>query len=160
MKGAIAMNDYNLIRTIQIECPLCGKIHEVEERKRIAATIIKDEKVTYEEIYYSVLIATKKRMNLQLDKIENINLLNARNTYRKAKGLLTSDQIVAIRNMYDLSQVDLARLLGWGEQQFQDMKAKPFKMKHMIICLESLKKIRKLFLNYCRKILINLVLPN
>ena len=45
MKGAIAMNDYNLIRTIQIECPLCGKIHEVEERKRIAATIIKDEKV-------------------------------------------------------------------------------------------------------------------
>ena len=52
MKGAIAMNNYNLIRTIQIECPLCGKIHEVEERKRIATTIIKDEKVTYEEIYY------------------------------------------------------------------------------------------------------------
>ncbi|WP_252970354.1 hypothetical protein [Lachnospira eligens] len=62
------MNNYNLIRTIQIECPLCGKIHEVEERKRIAATIIKDEKVTYEEIYYSVLIVTKKKMNLPLEE--------------------------------------------------------------------------------------------
>ena len=51
MKGAIAMNDYNLIRTIQTECPLCGKIHEVEERKRIAATIIKDSYSPHEITY-------------------------------------------------------------------------------------------------------------
>lgn len=68
MKGAIAMNDYNLIRTIQTECPLCGKIHEVEERKRIAATIIKDEKSPMKKHTISVLIATKKKMNLPLEE--------------------------------------------------------------------------------------------
>lgn len=118
------MNDYNLIRTIQIECPLCGTIHEVEERKRIAATIIKDEKVTYEEIYYFCPDSDEEENEFTTGKIENINLLNARNTYRKAKGLLTSDQIVAIRNMYDLSQVDLARLLGWGEATISRYESK------------------------------------
>ena len=124
MKGAIAMNDYNLIRTIQTECPLCGKIHEVEERKRIAATIIKDEKVTYEETYYFCPDSDEEENEFTTGRIENINLLHARNAYRKIKGLLTSDQIVAIRNMYDLSQVDLARLLGWGEATISRYESK------------------------------------
>ena len=83
MKGAIAMNDYNLIRTIQTECPLCGKIHEVEERKRIAATIIKDEKVTYEETYYFCPDSDEEENEFTTGRIENINLLHARNAYRK-----------------------------------------------------------------------------
>lgn len=36
---------------------------------------------------------------------EQLVAVGSRNTYRKSKGLLTSDQIVAIRNMYDLSQI-------------------------------------------------------
>lgn len=30
------MEDDTLIRKIRMSCPLCGKTHEVEERKRIA----------------------------------------------------------------------------------------------------------------------------
>lgn len=45
----------------------------------------------------------------------NENLLNARNAYRIKMGLLTSNEIVAIRESYGLSQVDLSKLLGWGE---------------------------------------------
>jgi DNA-binding transcriptional regulator YiaG len=45
----------------------------------------------------------------------NANLLRARNAYRVKHGLLTSDEIVALRDEYGLSQVDLAKLLGWGE---------------------------------------------
>ena len=145
------MNDYNLIRTIQIECPLCGKIHEVEERKRIAATIIKDEKVTYEEIYYFCPDSDEEENEFTTGKIENINLLNARNTYRKAKGLLTSDQIVAIRNMYDLSQVDLARLLGWGEATISRYESKAIQDEAYDNMLRIIKKNPKAVLELLQK---------
>ena len=54
----------------------------------------------------------------------NENLLNARNAYRVQKGLLTSDEIVAIRESYGLSQVDLAKLLGWGEATISRYESK------------------------------------
>ncbi|MCR5033004.1 MAG: DUF4065 domain-containing protein [Lachnospiraceae bacterium] len=56
--------------------------------------------------------------------MENENLLNARNAYRMKHGLLTSDEIVAIRESYGLSQVDLARLLGWGEATISRYESK------------------------------------
>jgi len=109
------MNGGNLIRKIQMECPLCDKIHEIEERTRIAKTIIKGEEVNYEETYYFCLNSDEDENEFVTGKMENENLLNARNEYRKAHGLLTSDDIVSIREKYGLSQVDLAKLLGWGE---------------------------------------------
>ena len=33
------MEDSTLIRKIQVSCPLCDKIHEIEERKRITTII-------------------------------------------------------------------------------------------------------------------------
>ena len=49
------MNRGKHIRKIRMECPLCDKVHEVEEWRRIAKTIIKGEKVNYEENYYVCL---------------------------------------------------------------------------------------------------------
>ena len=54
----------------------------------------------------------------------NKNLLNARNAYRIKMGLLTSDEIIAIRENYGLSQVDLAKLLGWGEATISRYESK------------------------------------
>ena len=54
----------------------------------------------------------------------NENLLNARNAYRIKMGLLTSDEIVAIRESYGLSQVDLAKMLGWGEATISRYESK------------------------------------
>ena len=98
-----------------MECPLCDKKHEVEERKRITQTIIKGEKVTYEETYFLCKNSDEDENEFVTSKMLNANLLNARNQYRIRHELLTSNEIVEIREQYGLSQVDLSKLLGWGE---------------------------------------------
>lgn len=104
-----------LVQKIKMECPMCNQTHEVEERKRMARTIIKGEDVEYEETYYFCQYSEEDENEFASGKMENENLLNARNAYRKRHGLLTSHEIVAIREQYGLSQTDLAKLLDWGE---------------------------------------------
>lgn len=109
------METSTLIRKIHMECPLCDKTHEIDERKRITTTIIKGEEVTYEERFYFCANVEEDESEFETCKMTNENLLCARNAYRIKMGLLTSDEIIEIRESYGLSQVDLARLLGWGE---------------------------------------------
>ena len=104
-----------LIRKVHMNCPLCDKTHEVEERKRFVTVTLKGEEVTYEERFYFCANADADENEFETGSMTNANLMNARNAYRIKHGLLTSDEIVAIRESYGLSQVDLARLLGWGE---------------------------------------------
>ena len=113
-----------LIRKIHMECPLCDKIHEIEERKRTTTTIIKGEEVTYDERFYFCSNADEEENEFETGEMANENLLNARNAYRMKKGLLTSHEIVKIRDNYGLSQVDLARLLGWGEATISRYESK------------------------------------
>ncbi len=118
------MESSTLIRKIHMDCPLCDKTHEVEERKRIAAITFKGEEVTYEERFYFCENADEEENEFETGAMTNENLLNARNAYRVKKGLLTSGEIVAIRENYGLSQVDLARLLGWGEATISRYESK------------------------------------
>ena len=104
-----------LIKTIVIECPLCDKEHEIEERKRISHITIKGEVVEYEETYYLCKNSDEDENEFVFAKMNDTNLMNARNAYRVKKGLLTSVEIVKIREQYGLSQSDLSNLLGWGE---------------------------------------------
>lgn len=80
------MNRGNLIRKIKMECPLCDKAHEIEERTRVTKTIIKGEEVNYEETYYFCLNSDEDENEFTTAKMENENLLNARNEYRKMYG--------------------------------------------------------------------------
>ncbi len=109
------MDTSTLIRKVHMNCPLCDKTHEVEERKRFTTITLKGEEVTYEERFYFCANADEEENEFESGSMTNENLLNARNAYRVKHGLLTSAEIVAIRESYGLSQVDLARLLGWGE---------------------------------------------
>lgn len=118
------MADSKLIRKITMECPLCDKSHAIEERMRIAKTIIKGEEVSYEERYYLCSNSHEDENEFATGKMESENLLNARNAYRKAHGLLTSHDIVSIRDKYGLSQVDLAIMLGWGEATISRYESK------------------------------------
>lgn len=113
-----------LIRKIHMNCPLCNKTHEVEERKRKTTITIKGEEIAYEERFYFCANADKDENEFETGAMTNENLLNARNAYRIKMGLLTSDEIVAIRESYGLSQVDLARLLGWGESTISRYESK------------------------------------
>ncbi len=109
------MGMVSLIKKVYMECPLCGKKHEVEEKERFAETIIKGDRVSYKEKYCFCANSDEDENEFATSSMVNENLLNARNAYRVMHGLLTSDEIVEIRESYGLSQVDLARLLGWGE---------------------------------------------
>lgn len=118
------MEANTLIRKVHMNCPLCGRTHEVEERKRITSIILKGEEVTYRERFYFCANADVDENEFETGAMTNENLLNARNAYRVKMGLLTSDEIVAIRENYGLSQVDLAKLLGWGEATISRYESK------------------------------------
>lgn len=133
------MEGVKLVRKVHMNCPLCDKTHEVEERKRIATITIKGEKVTYEETFYYCANADKEENEFETGSMTNANLLNARNAYRTQKGLLTSDDIVAIRESYGLSQVDLARLLGWGEATISRYETKAIQDESYDIMLRLIK---------------------
>ena len=83
------MNRGNLIRRIHMECPICDKVHEIEERTRITELIIKGEEVNYVETYYLCHNSDEDENEFVTGKMMNDNLLNARNEYRKAHDLLT-----------------------------------------------------------------------
>jgi putative zinc finger/helix-turn-helix YgiT family protein len=109
------MNKDYLVRTIERDCPICDKVHSVEERKRIAQAVVKDEVVDYEQVYYYCPLSGEEENEFVPAGVMDENLLCARNAYRAIKGLLTSDDISRIRNFYGLTQSDFAALLGWGE---------------------------------------------
>lgn len=72
------------------QCPLCDKVHELEERKRTTTTIIKGEEVTYEERFYFCKNADEEENEFETADMLNENLLRARNAYRIKKGMITS----------------------------------------------------------------------
>ena len=133
------MDGSKLIRKVHMNCPLCDKAHEVEERKRFATITLKGDQVTYEERFYYCTNADKDENEFETGSMTNENLLNARNAYRVKNGLLTSDEIVAIRESYGLSQVDLARLLGWGEATISRYESKAIQDEAYDIMLRIIK---------------------
>ncbi len=69
-----------------MNCPLCDKTHEVEERKRISSVTIKGDKVAYEERFYFCANADEDENEFESGSMLNENLLNARNSYRIKQG--------------------------------------------------------------------------
>ena len=103
------------VELIDLDCPICDKVHKVERRKRIANVLIKNEEIQYEEIYYKCTNVDDEENEFVTAKQMDENLLNARNEYRKQKGLLTSDEIESIRKKYEVNQAEFSLMLGWGE---------------------------------------------
>ena len=145
-----------------MDCPLCDKKHEVEERKRLTSITIKGDKVFYEERFFCCVNVDEEENEFESGAMANENLMNARNAYRVLHGLLTSEEIVGIRESYGLSQVDLARLLGWGEATISRYESKAIQdeaydtMLRMIkdnplVALELLKKNEDKFSETKRK---------
>lgn len=81
------MEATTLLRKIHMNCPLCDKTHEVEERKRVTSIILKGEEVTYEERFYFCANVDEDENEFETGAMANENLLNARNAYRIKKDL-------------------------------------------------------------------------
>lgn len=122
--GGKCMERSVLVRKIYMDCPLCDSVHEVEERTRTTTIIIKGEKVVYQERYYLCTNVDEEECEFQTASLMNENLMLARNNYRAMHNLLTSDEIVGIRECYGLTQVELAKLLGWGEATISRYESK------------------------------------
>ena len=104
-----------LISTVEMDCPICNKVHSLEKRKRLTQSIVKDEVVDYEEIYYLCPLNDEDENEFVPAGLMDENLLRARDSYRRNKNLLTSAEIADIRSFYGLSQCDFSALLGWGD---------------------------------------------
>ena len=103
------------------DCPFCDSEHKMEIRKGLSTMLIKNEPVKFERTIYYCPIANEE---FAPAKIMDENMLAANDEYRKMKGLLTTGEIKKIRQCYDLTQKELANLLGWGGATIQRYETK------------------------------------
>lgn len=92
-------------------CTCCMEEHEVKTVLVPEKATFKSVKVEYEASYQYCDLAEELYMNENQLQENDVRLKDA---YRKAEGLLTSSEIMAIRAKYGISQSDLCVLLGWG----------------------------------------------
>lgn len=105
-----------LVETIRRDCPFCDEVHTIEKRTRLGSMLIKGEPVQFNETYFFCPNHAEDDENEFVPaELMDVNMQNARNAYRTSHNLLTSDEIIAIRTTYNISQSDLALALGWGE---------------------------------------------
>ncbi|WBX81274.1 DUF4065 domain-containing protein [Virgibacillus salarius] len=92
-------------------CTCC--LEEVEASKINTTEIfdIKGEKIQVESTYYKCPVCDELMYDNE-NPSENIN--KAYNEYRNLKNILKPEEIIDIREKYNLSQRQLAKLLGWG----------------------------------------------
>lgn len=107
-----------------MKCEMCGKKHPVDILKEKTTTYIKDELVECEETVYFCCNCDEDEAYYVPSKVLNENLMNARNAYRKMKGLLSSDEIVGLRKKYNLSQTELSKIMGFGEATISRYESK------------------------------------
>ena len=94
-----------------IFCPECECEHEVKLVKQNTVCIIREEKIDYEEYFYYCELSEERFETISLI---NLNLLAAKNAYRKKHNLLTSEEIRKIREKYKITQEEFSILLGFG----------------------------------------------
>ena len=104
-----------LLSKVEMNCPVCGKYHAVEKHRRRTQALVKGIEVNYEELYFVCERAVSDENEFVPAELLDTNLLAARNSYRKTRGLLTSAEIAEVRTFYGLTQSEFAYLMGWGE---------------------------------------------
>ena len=103
----------NILFTKRILCRSCMETHDVQIVEDITTNIFKGIRVKYPAKYYYCDRTEEFYCDEEMLAANDTAMKNA---YRKAKGLLTSEEIIAIRQKYDITQKDLCLLLGWGEK--------------------------------------------
>ena len=103
----------NIISQKRILCTACMTNHEVQTVRVQEYNIFKGEEVEYSATYdYCDQTGEYYADGPML----NANDIAMKDAYREKKGLLTSREIVALRESYGISQKDLAIILSWGEK--------------------------------------------
>ena len=100
-----------IINTERRLCTCCMEEHDVKTVMFREKNTFKGVPVEYDAEYFYCDRADETYADEQQISKNDIAMKNA---YRAHEGLLTSDQITAIRARYGISQSDLCLLLGWG----------------------------------------------
>jgi len=103
------------MRNIKSEKKLCLTCME----EHVVQTVIvkdteefKGEEVTFDAVYE---YCTDADEFLETEEMIKANSLAMKDAYREKVGLLTSSEIIAIRNKYEVSQKDFSEILNWGK---------------------------------------------
>ena len=94
-------------------CYRCMEEHEVQIVTEPEYNIFKGERVEYPATYF---YCDRTDAYYSDGPMLNANDIAMKDAYRAKKGLLTSREIVALRQSYGVSQKDLAIILNWGEK--------------------------------------------
>lgn len=94
-------------------CECCMKKHEVKTIVVREHASFKEKKVDYDAMYQYCDVAEEYYTTEEQIDSNDIALKNA---YRMSQNLLTTDDIMSIRNIYGISQKDFCVLLGWGQK--------------------------------------------
>ena len=94
-------------------CTCCMEEHEVSIVNLSDTAVFKGVTVEYEAVSNYCDLADEFYESEEMMAKNDVAMKNA---YRKKMGLLTTEEIIAIRSKYGISQKDLCILLGWGEK--------------------------------------------
>ena len=94
-------------------CLRCDTINEYELTTEIRKVTVKGVPVEFEAIK---AYCPHCGDPLFVYEAERINQIRCFDEYKKKKGLLTSEEIIEIRNKYGLSQTDLAKAIMVGKK--------------------------------------------
>jgi putative zinc finger/helix-turn-helix YgiT family protein len=103
------------MRTIKSEIKLCLTCMEEHEVQTIIVTDneeFKGAEVTFDATYD---YCSNTDEYLETEEMVKANSLAMKDAYREKVGLLTSIEIIAIRDKYGVSQKDFSEILNWGK---------------------------------------------
>lgn len=103
--------DMKIMKSEKRLCTCCMEEHEVKTVLVEEMATFKNSKVDYEASY--LFCENAEELYMEESQIQE-NDIRLKNAYRRKQGLLTSEEIVAIRLKYGITQSDLCVLLGWG----------------------------------------------
>lgn len=100
-------------KTKKLYCGKCNKFVNANITSSIQTHKVFNEEIKMKTEYY-VCPNCKKELYDETQDSKTLNTLY--DIYRKNHNLLSPKQIKEIRSMYDLSQTEFSKLLGWGEK--------------------------------------------
>lgn len=92
-------------------CLMCMEQHDVATVQRMDTEVFKGLEVSFPTIYEYCSNADEF---MESEKMIKSNNLAMKDAYRRAIGLLTSEEIQVIREIYGVSQKDFSEILRWG----------------------------------------------
>lgn len=93
-------------------CLACMEIHEVDTVEVEDTEIFKGEEVSFQALYE---YCSRSDQLIEQEEMIKANSLAMKDAYRIKVGLLTSNEIIEIRNQYGVSQKDFSEILDWGK---------------------------------------------